>query len=377
MTAKLVMPRAKMKEVLRLMQSVIEKRVTIPILAQIKIQVNPSGVTFTGTNMDTWPEIHFPTGEIPTEGVAVFMLNFSAFRRIASINADKVFFELITERTGSKVVVKAGVVTITYNHLLPPMDFPDSGEHVFQNADVFRATIPAKELHRMMAQARHCVSDEETRYYLNGIFFTRHPENNTLRLVATDGHRLALIDSAVSWPGHSKIVPKSLIDTLLILLGSHEDEDVHIQTLTAEAGPGAFRILFTVGNVSINATVIDGTYPDYCRVVPPVSDACAVDLSQNDIRALTAVFGDRESKICVFDPTDNTMAIRDRGDGEASAVVSVPVTGPTSFGYNAKYLRQQARVTPLFKLRAHSGNDPARITGEDPNALFVLMPMRV
>jgi DNA polymerase-3 subunit beta len=261
---------------------------------------------------------------------------------------------------------------------LSPEDFPDlaPGElnHKFQ--------IGAQDLKRLIDKTRFAISTEETRYYLNGIYLhaAARGKSQMLRAVATDGHRLAqaevpLPKGAEAMPGI--ILPRKTVHELHRLIeGSDGTVDVGVSTAKAR---------FEIGTITLTSKLIDGTFPDYARVIPKANDK---DLKVSNAEFKNAV--DRVSTIASergravkLNMSGNKLVLSVSNPDGGSATEEIGVdygASPLEIGFNARYLLdiagQLESETAHFQL-ADPGS-PTMVKDEgDEGALYVLMPMRV
>jgi DNA polymerase-3 subunit beta len=242
--------------------------------------------------------------------------------------------------------------------------------------------VASGELKRLIEKTQFAISTEETRYYLNGIYLhaIESSGKSVLRAVATDGHRLARVETpapagCTGMPG--VIVPRKAVAEIIKLVDDAGDE------VEVELSPTKIRL--TLGAVVLTSKLIDGTFPDYQRVIPTGNDkplivdkaefAAAVDrvstISSERGRAVKLSLADRRLTLSVTNP--------DSG----SAVEELEVdydSGPLDIGFNARYLLDIAGQldgdTALFKL-ADPGSPTLVQDREGASALYVLMPMRV
>jgi DNA polymerase-3 subunit beta len=259
-------------------------------------------------------------------------------------------------------------ISATINLLCPPEDFP-----VLAMPDDWQTmTLAPSPLRRLLSLTAPCISTEETRYYLNGVFLTRKPDSTTLRAVATDGHRMAVIDDGTEAPeGLKHIVPAIAVKSILHLVDRRANDDVTV--MIAER-----RIRVITGSVRMDCKLIDGTFPDYTRLLPVAPIQRTVTLTETALRSLTSFANERHAAVRF---EDGRATMRDLEAGEISLPVPM-VARPEAaqgqaYGFALKYLTAQARMTPTFQLALASPVGPARVTGEDPDALWILMPMRV
>jgi DNA polymerase-3 subunit beta len=242
--------------------------------------------------------------------------------------------------------------------------------------------VKAPVLRRLFDKAKFAISTEETRYYLNGIYMhvATGEEGPVLRCVATDGHRLARIDAplpedAANMPG--VIVPRKTVNELRKLL---DDDDAQIAVSVSET-----KVRFATPEMTLTSKVIDGTFPDYTRVIPQGNTrrlevdaaefARAVDrvatVSQERSRAVKLSL-DEDRLILSVNAPDTGAAEEELAVAYADEVLEI--------GFNAKYLLEIAsqvdRENAVFLF--NSSGDPALMReGSDMSAVYVVMPMRV
>jgi DNA polymerase-3 subunit beta len=274
------------------------------------------------------------------------------------------------------VVVKSGRSRFTLQ-TLPPQDFPNlaAGDtsHSF--------SLKSGELHRMIQRVEFAISTEETRYYLNGIFLHTRKEGNrhTLRGVATDGHRLARLDldlpeGATGMPG--VIIPRKTVSEVDKLFGVG-DQDVQIDLSQRQ-------IRFTAGDLVLTSKLIDGTFPDYDRVIPQNNDRILkvprADFSAAADRVAT-VSSDRGRAVKVsLDDGKVTLSVVNPDAGNAVDELDAEYASDSmDIGFNSRYLHEiigQVQGDTLEVNLADPGS-PTLFKGSDADSLYVLMPMRV
>jgi DNA polymerase-3 subunit beta len=258
---KVTVERAELLKSLGHVHRVVERRNTIPILANVHVRADRSKLSLKATDLDleVTDTIAAEVGPGGSTTVPAHMF-FEIVRKLPEGS------QVILEAAGDRAVlaIRAGRSRFTLQ-TLPESDFPDlaAGEmtHKF--------SLAAADLKRLIDKTQFAISTEETRYYLNGIYLhLAGPEaTQALRAVATDGHRLAQVDldlpkGAAGMPGI--IVPRKTVGEVLRLI---EDRDAEV---AIELSQGKIR--FSIGDVVLTSKLIDGTFPDYARVIPLGND---------------------------------------------------------------------------------------------------------
>ena len=230
-------------------------------------------------------------------------------------------------------------------------------------------TIADGALRKVLDTCRHCISTEETRYYLNGIYL--HAVKGKLKGVATDGHRLSLYASEQDWPLAAQILPVHAVTTLAALLAFGGSRPV---TVTSWSTP---RMRFEGDGWTLTAKTIDGTFPDYSRVVPKPSPSNfmgrAVLAPALFRRIPPGINGDR-GDAAKLDLVAQTLSVS--GD-DLEALLPIEARGDITIGFNMRYLRDFAQNHGTIRLQINGSGDAALIHSEDPEFLGVIMPMRV
>jgi DNA polymerase-3 subunit beta len=352
-------------------QSVVERRNTIPILSNLLVQASDADVKLTATDLDI-EIIESVPAEVAKGGattVPAHML-YDIVRKLP----DGAQLEL--EQTGdSRVAIFAGRSRFALQ-ALPHEDFPDLATGEFPN----QFSMAASDLRGLIEKTRFAISTEETRYYLNGIYFHEVAAANMLRAVATDGHRLAQAqiarpDGAKGMPGI--IVPRKAVLEVVKLFEA-ADGDVNVSL-------SASKIRFAAQDLVLTSKLIDGTFPDYERVIPRHNDktleldtktfASAVDrvstISMEKGRAVKLQIGGNKVTLTVNNP--------DSGSAEEEIVCSYDAD-PIDIGFNSRYLMDvagQVKSDAMVFNLADAGSPTIVRDPGDEQALYVLMPMRV
>ena len=279
-------------------------------------------------------------------------------------------------RTG-RLTVEAGRSTFALA-TLPREDFPVMASSEYQTNFGAKAGM----LRRLFEKSKFAISTEETRYYLNGVYLhvAEGEEGRVLRCVATDGHRLARIDAplppgAEGMPG--VIVPRKTVNELRKLL---EDEEADIAISVSET-----KVRFATSEIALTSKVIDGTFPDYTRVIPTGNTKrLEVDASEfaKAVDRVATVSSERSRAVKLILEEDKvTLTVNSPDSGMAQEELVVAYGDERlEIGFNAKYLLEIAsqidRENAVFLLNA--SGDPALVReGSDTSAVYVVMPMRV
>jgi DNA polymerase III subunit beta len=355
-------------------QSVVERRNTIPILSNVLLSAGRDRLAFAATDLDM-EMVDEAEAQVQVEGqiTAPAHTLYEIVRKLP----EGAEVSLLYSGDDPRLVVAAGRSRFNLP-VLPAGDFP-----VMSNEGAGSAYVVAKEdLARLIDKTRFAVSTEETRYYLNGLYLHVVAEQGVplLRAVATDGHRLALAempapDGAAGAPG--VIVPRKTVDQVRRLLDDGNGP-VEVQV-------SAQKIRFQLGEASLTSKVIDGAFPDYLRVIPRGND------KQADIdNALFAKAVDRVATISAeksrsvklaFDNDRVKLTVRNMEAGQAEEEVEIGYSDePFEIGFNARYLLDVAgQITG--ENAAFRFADPASPTlvldPGDPGVQYVLMPLRV
>ncbi len=366
---KFSMERAALLEALGHVQNVVERRNTIPILSNVLMSAENGTINFVATDLDI--EISESTnGDVAIAGDITAPAH--TLYDIARKLPDGAEVSLSIGSDG-RLEVDAGRSHFVLP-LLPAGDFPKMTADDFTH----NFALGAAELARLLDKTKFAISTEETRYYLNGIYF--HAIDGKLRCVATDGHRLALCEMAApdgsdGLPG--VIIPRKTIAELRRLIDGLSE--------TIEISVSEAKIRFKVGSAVLTSKLIDGTFPDYDRVIPKGGDKQLVidnSVFASAVDRVSTISAEKSRSIKLTLEGDNlTLAVNNPEHGNAHEDLMVDYGAESlEIGFNAKYLLD---VTTQIEARdVHfSLSDPASPAlvkdPEDDGALFVLMPLRV
>ena len=370
---KLTIERTALLKALGHVQSVVERRNTIPILSNVKIEAGDGRLGLNATDMDL---------EI-TDTVAADVSAPGATTAPAHTLYDIV--RKLPE--GSQVDLDAGgdgqmVLSSGRSRFslpcLPTEEFP-----VMSGGDLpHEFALTAAELRSLIDRTRFAISTEETRYYLNGIYLHAADRDGTdvLRAVATDGHRLASVEvplpaGAGGMPGI--IVPRKTVTELRKLIDESGDE--------VSVGLSDSKIRFSFDDAVLTSKLIDGTFPDYQRVIPQGNDKeLEVDrkLFADAVDRVSAISSEK-SRAVKLAMANGVLVLSASSPEHGSATEEIEVNytdDDLEIGFNSSYLldiTRQIEGDNAHFLLADAASPTILREGGDASALYVLMPMRV
>ena len=370
---KLSIERASLLRSLNHVQSVVERRNTIPILSNVLMKANDGMLSLATTDMDL--EINESVAaDVKDAGETTVPAH--TLHDIVRKLPDSAEVELEVNGEGTQMTVKSGRSKFKLS-CLPTTDFPEIGAGELPSG----FAIPAAEMRALIDRTKFAMSTEETRYYLNGIYLHEAEQEGVkvLRAVATDGHRLArfempLPEGAASMPGI--IIPRKTIGELRKLVDEAADA---IQITLSES-----KIRFAFDHVVLTSKLIDGTFPDYQRVIPEGNDK----IVEVDAKTLTSAvdrvstISDGKSRAIKIALNGKLMTVSASSAEAGSATEEVEVNGETDIeiGFNAKYLldiTSQIEGEGCRFTLADAASPTIIQDNSDTSALYVLMPLRV
>ena len=366
--------RSNLLKALNHVHRVVERRNTIPILANVLLRSDGTSLTLKATDLDL-EILEIVPAEVSAAGATTVSAHtlYDIVRKLA----DGAEVSLETDSEGNSLSIRSGRSNFSLQ-ILPEVDFPDLTVGEFPVS----FSMAGEELRGLIDRTQFAISTEETRYYLNGIYLhlVTVDEAKMLRAVATDGHRLAQAQIPApsgldSMPG--VIVPRKTVGELQKLLEGTDAE--------AKVELSDNKIRVTIGDVVLTSKLIDGTFPDYARVIPQGNDKLMkVDRGEfaEAVDRVSTVASERGRAIKLAMSEGNlVLSVNNPDSGSATEELAVEFTSePIEIGFNAKYLldigAQLRSGTAIFRL-ADPGSPTLIQDDDDANALFVLMPMRV
>ncbi len=349
--------------------SVVERRNTIPILSNVLLEASPDGgLRLMATDLDLQinETVEAQVGDPGATTVPAHTL-FDIVRKLPEGSQ----VELIAAE--GRMQVNAGRARFTLA-ALPRDDFPIIAEGELPT----RFELPAATLRQIIDKTRFAISTEETRYYLNGIYL--HVTDGELRAAATDGHRLARVtvarpDGADAMPG--VIIPRKCVAELRKLL---DEVDGTVEVSLSES-----KIRFGLGNAVLTSKLIDGTFPDYSRVIPTANDKLLkIDPRsfEEGVDRVSTIASERTRAVkMTLDRDKITLSVTSPENGTAAEEVPADYAAQgIEIGFNARYLLDILGQIDGDMVEVHLADAAApTLLRENDNApaLYVLMPMRV
>ena len=356
---------------------IVEVRHTLPILSNIILEAKDDKLILSSTNLDIYCSDKIKAEVLQSGEVSVSAVTFfEIIKRLPS--GSEVL--MIMEEGENEIRLTCGRSKFNLSTLKTD-DFPIISDNDLSTNFV----LSADELIRIIDKTKFAVSNEETRYYLNGIFLHKAERNSIqfLRAVATDGHRLAQYDIPLPQGAEDItgiIIPKKTIYELRKVL---DDANGDISVSLNEN-----KIKFSFNDLKVVSKVIDGTFPDYTKVIPQKNDknfkTNNSDL-KNAIDRVSAVAANEESKskaikFCI-ENNSLSLSVESQSKGSANEMIDVNYSGDkVDIGFNSKYIIDICNEVDgdEISISLSDSISPAIILDKtDENLFFVLMPMRI
>ena len=373
---KLKADRAALLKALAHVQSVVERRNTIPILANVMLAVRDGKLTLTATDMEIAVLEDVPASSSRNGAcTAPAATLYEIVRKLP----DGAEVELDHPGGDAQLALRAGRYA-TSLVVLPTEDFPSMSAGTLPH----KFPVPAHELRGLIDRTRFAISTEETRYYLNGIYIHAAESDGTkvLRAVATDGHRLARVElplpqGAGGMPG--VIVPRKTVNELRKLLDEASGD--------VEVALSDTRIQFHVGAVVLTSKLIDGTFPEYERVIPRDNDKILRVGKKDFAEAVgrVAAISSERSRPVKLSLARDLLVLSASSPEQGTATEELDgdrvkySASPLEIGFQARYLNDITdQIGEQVEFLFSDGAAPTVVRdAADMSALYVLMPMRV
>jgi DNA polymerase-3 subunit beta len=359
----------KVLSVLQAVSGIVERRHTLPILANVMIRKTSQSLQFTTSDLEiqirTTAELGGDTGEFTTTVGARKLIDI-----LRTMPADQT---VTLESSAAKLILKGGKSKFTLQ-TMPAEDFP-----LVQESANFGPTfsVPQKTLKNLLSQVSFAMAIHDIRYYLNGILFVA--EGSQLSLVATDGHRLAFASSTldVEVPKQEVILPRKTVLELQRLLSDAEGA-IEMQFANNQAK-------FSFDGMEFVTKLVEGKFPDYNRVIPRNHKNC-ITLGRAALLATlqrTAILTSEKFKgvRLNIDPGTLRVAANNAEQEEAVDELDIDFSGDSiEIGFNVTYLIDALTnmTQDMVNLELSDGNSSALFTiPENTHFKYVVMPMRI
>ena len=371
---RLTIERAALLKALGHVQSVVERRNTIPILSNVLLAADAGVLAFSATDLDM--EI---IDQAPAAIEASGQITAPAHTLYEIVRKLPEGSEVELRYTGDDPRLQVSAGRSKFNlPVLPAGDFPVMSQDGLSS----RVAVDAGALIRLIDKTRFAISTEETRYYLNGLYLHTVTEGGQLRLraVATDGHRLALAEmpapeGAAGLPG--VIIPRKTVQEARRLLDDC-GEMVELQLSAA-------KIRLDFGGAILTSKVIDGSFPDYVRVIPrdnPRSLTLDNKLFAQAVDRVATISAEKSRSVkLAIEPGKMVLTVRNMEAGQGVEELEVDYEGEAfEIGFNARYLldvTDQIQADTAELRFADPASPTLVVDPADPGAQYVLMPLRV
>ncbi|WP_019569333.1 MULTISPECIES: DNA polymerase III subunit beta [unclassified Thioalkalivibrio] len=361
--------REAMTEALQRIVGAAEKRLTMPILGNVRVRPDESGgMRLETTDLELAWSAH-ASGNIPAECDTTV----SVRKLLDVVKAAPGESEIRASLDAERMSVGFGGSRFSLA-TLPGADFPD-----WEAGGILAAVdVPQNRLRRLLEATMFSMAQQDVRYYLQGLLLVA--TGHTLRAVATDGHRLALAEIELDQPVENRIeriVPRKAVAELKRNLN---DEDQAVRIGFAED-----QIVFELGTAVLRSKVIEGRFPDYERVIPADLPATLVverEVLKRALARVSIVASDKYRGVrMVLGPAGCQVMTHNADREEAQESVEASYDGPEmEIGFNLGYLQDVLNVieTDSVRIGLRDGNSSILIQAEPPGgARYVVMPMRL
>jgi DNA polymerase-3 subunit beta len=348
---------------------IIERRHTLPILSNVLIDRADGVLSFLATDI----EIQITARSAIAAGAEAQPVTVGARKLVDILRALPDGAEVTVAQQDKRLQVKAGKSRFTLQ-TLPAEDFPRLARPA---GDVARFALSQKSLRKLLGLVQYAMAQQDIRYYLNGLLVL--VEERQLRLVATDGHRLAYaaMELPASLPRLEVIVPRKTVLELSKLLGDSDDE-VKLELSATQA-------CFRFGEIELVSKLVDGKFPDYTRVIPTQhKNQLRIDrelLRQSLQRA--AILSNEKFRGVRWVLTDGSLKIvsSNAEQEEAQEELDVQYGGDAlDIGFNVNYLLDVLNNVSAAEVECRFGDAASSALLQfpaEPEFKYVVMPMRI
>ena len=368
----MVLIKAKRDELLGPLSSVsgiIERRHTLPILSNVLIERSAGALSFLATDI----EIQITSRNAMDASGEAKAVTVGARKLVDILRALPEDAEVSLQLQDKRLLVKAGKSRFVLQ-TLPAEDFPRLSR---PSGEVARFGLPQKALRRLLGLVQYAMAQQDIRYYLNGLLFV--VEDKTLKLVATDGHRLAYASMSLDadLPRLEVIVPRKTVLELGKLLTDSEEE-VRLDLSSSQAA-------FNFGGVELVSKLVDGKFPDYTRVIP-TGHKNTLTIGRDTLRQAlqrAAILSNEKFRGVRWVLTDGSLKIvsSNTEQEEAEETVEVEYKGDAlDIGFNVNYLLDVLNNVAGSEVECRFGDAASSALMSfptEPDFKYVVMPMRI
>jgi DNA polymerase-3 subunit beta len=382
---KFTIEKSRLAPAMAALMAVVERRTTIQILSHVRVEAGDGGLAISASDLDIWLTASLPADVIEPGALA---LPAARLEEIARNMPDGGQVSAAIEEGGSRISLKAGRARYALN-TLPAADWPE-GALGQGEEPVAEIALPARLMLRLAGEPGHAISNEPTRYYLMGLHLRARDGGGGLDAVATNGHKLHLIETSLEAPGANSIIPAKTVAVMGRLAKAAPEAEARLAIWPT-------RLAIEIGGWRLASKLIDGSFPDYRRVIPNGLphlvrfDAAGLKAAIERVMAVN----DEKSKAVKLEISGGgeslsaNVSSRNGSGEEAREEISAEIAGGASgradiaIGFNGAYARE---------ILAALDGDTVTIAYADPgspmlwrrggggpeggSALCVLMPMR-
>jgi len=354
---------------LQTVSGIVERRHTLPILSNVLLEKSDAGLTLVATDL----EIQICSRSQASAAAEALTLTTSARKLQDILRALPNDAKISLESNANRLQLKSGRSRFTLQ-TLPPEDFP----RLATSADtVDEVSLPQKTLRSLLLLVQYSMAQQDIRYYLNGLLLSI--EGKELRVVATDGHRLAFVKTSLDaeLPKHEVVLPRKAVVELCKLL-QDTDDPITIGLL-------GNQVKFVFGNVDLVTKIVDGKFPDYGRVIPTGHQNIITLERLGLLQALqrTAILSNDKFRGVRWVLTENSLRVSctNTEQEEAQEEMELQYSGAAiDIGFNVNYLLDVLNALGGTHVRCAFGDASSSVLMTDPtldNFKYVIMPMRI
>ncbi|MFA6902402.1 MAG: DNA polymerase III subunit beta [Gallionellaceae bacterium] len=348
---------------------IVERKQPLPILSNVLIEKNATGIRFLATDLEIQisTEIKDPELAGSDESITVAAKKLQEILRVLPDNS-----KITLDIQDSRLLVKVLKSKFTLQ-TLPSQDFPKISEQLSNSTSI---EIEQKLLKKLLGSVQYAMAQQDIRYYLNGVLLVI--DGNLIKLIATDGHRLAYTSAKLNqeFTKREVILSRKTVSELFKLLSDNEEK---IKLELAEK-----QVKITFSDITLTTKVIDGKFPDYDRVIPSYTNHLNLD-RQTILHALqrAAILSNEKFRGVRFVMTEKNMRIisSNTEQEEAQEDIENDYHGPAlDIGFNVNYLLDGLSNANTQEITFSFGDSNSSILITVPgneDFKYVVMPMRI